>query len=190
LRSSARATRSSLASTCVVTSARADDLKHYLCHEPVRARAPTTWYRASRFVRRNRLGVLFGLVTMLGLIAATATSLVKMSEAAEQCDLAVRERARADAQVEFQRILLSTAGDEKYPMRKLLDASMHQTHTLLYFAARTVLAQSLSSSGQSRASVQLRVEQGEQLVRDGGFVETGKQFWHAANPPALIFRIE
>jgi eukaryotic-like serine/threonine-protein kinase len=50
----------------------ADDLRHYLNHEPVRARPDSLRYRAGKFVRRNRIGVAVGAVGVLALVAAAA----------------------------------------------------------------------------------------------------------------------
>ena len=52
----------------------ADDLRRYLDGRPVRARPATLGYRASKFIRRNRLSVAAAvllLLTLLGGIAAT-----------------------------------------------------------------------------------------------------------------------
>jgi serine/threonine-protein kinase len=50
----------------------ADDLRRYLNHEPVRARPDSVRYRASKFVRRNRIGVALGAVGAIALLAAGA----------------------------------------------------------------------------------------------------------------------
>ncbi len=45
----------------------ADDIEHYLAHEPVEASSPSPIYRVRKFVRRNRAGV--GMVTAVVLLA-------------------------------------------------------------------------------------------------------------------------
>ena len=54
----------------------AADLRRYLADEPVVARPPSTAYRARKFVRRNRVGVvaaaIVGIALLVGLAAATA----------------------------------------------------------------------------------------------------------------------
>jgi serine/threonine protein kinase len=50
----------------------ADDLKRFLTHEPVQARADTIPYRVSKFVRRHRGGVLSALLATLALNADIA----------------------------------------------------------------------------------------------------------------------
>lgn len=70
-------------------TALSDDLRRYLDGRPVRARPATVGYRASKFIRRNKLGVtaaILLLLTLLGGIVATAWQ-------ARQANL---ERARAE----------------------------------------------------------------------------------------------
>jgi len=99
----------------------ADDLERYLRHEPVSAQRASVAYRARKFVRRNRIPVVAATVTAAGLLAATLISLERMREARHQRDTAVYEKQRADAQVEFQDLLLSEVGDEPLTMRQILD---------------------------------------------------------------------
>ena len=48
----------------------AEDVSHYLEHEPVRARADSIRYRAGKFVRRNRVPVAVAALAVAGLIGA------------------------------------------------------------------------------------------------------------------------
>jgi eukaryotic-like serine/threonine-protein kinase len=73
----------------------ADDLKRFLTHEPVRARADTIPYRVSKFVRRHRGGVLSALLVAIALIGTTAFALWELSEARADRDMAVSEGRRA-----------------------------------------------------------------------------------------------
>jgi serine/threonine-protein kinase len=66
----------------------ADDIRRHLAGLPVRARADTLSYRASKFVRRHRLGVLAAAALLVSLIVGAATT-------AWQAQLASRERDRA-----------------------------------------------------------------------------------------------
>jgi serine/threonine-protein kinase len=107
----------------------AADLRRALDGLPVRAR-PDTWrYRAAKFVRRNRSGVLAGGVVAAALVAAIVATTSQMMEARRQRDearvqrdRAVYQEQRADAQVEFQRLLLSEVGDRPITMREILDS--------------------------------------------------------------------
>jgi len=59
----------------------AQDLRRYLHHEPVTAQAPTIRYRAQKFVRRHRGGVLAASLTLLVLIASVAVTTWQSIEA-------------------------------------------------------------------------------------------------------------
>jgi serine/threonine-protein kinase len=116
-----KALRKTPAERYPTVAAFADDLDRYLRHEPVSARPHSLVYRVRKFTRRNRTAVIAGLVTAAGLIGATAFSLEQMREARFQRDEAIRESRRADAQVEFQNLLMSEVGDQPITMRQVLD---------------------------------------------------------------------
>lgn len=103
-------------------AALADDLGRYVRHEPVVARAQPLWYRAGRFARRHRLVLGLGAIAAGSLLASTVTSLLSLREAERQRDKALREGRRADAQVEFQNLMLSSAGERCVTMRQILDS--------------------------------------------------------------------
>ena len=118
----AKALRKAPAERYQTVGAFADDLERYLEHKPVDARPRSVAYRVERFLRRNRAAVVAGLVASGGLLGATLFSLGQMREARFQRDAALRESRRADAQVEFQNLLLSEVGDRPITMRQVLDA--------------------------------------------------------------------
>lgn len=99
-----------------------EDLDRLHNARPVLARPDTRRYRLRKFVRRHRVPVAAAAVTLLVLVAATIFSVVQMREAELQRDAAVREKQRADAQVEFQSVLLSEIGDRPITMREIVDA--------------------------------------------------------------------
>ncbi|HEX3951892.1 MAG TPA: serine/threonine-protein kinase [Steroidobacteraceae bacterium] len=84
----------------------ADDLRHYLNHEPISAHADTVPYRIARFMRRHRSGVVAGALFTAALVAAIAFGLVQLFEAREQRDAAEYELNHANAQVELSQFLL------------------------------------------------------------------------------------
>jgi serine/threonine protein kinase/tetratricopeptide (TPR) repeat protein len=88
----------------------AEDLKRYLLHEPVKARADTVTYRMTKFVRRHRGGVLSGVLTLLILCAATATTFMQKMAADRQRDAAEFEARRAESSNEFLNLLLLSDG--------------------------------------------------------------------------------
>ncbi len=68
----------------------AADLRRYLDGRPVEAR-PSTWsYRASKFVRRNRLAVVMGSVALLAVIVGVGFSLYSARVAEQQRGVAER----------------------------------------------------------------------------------------------------
>ena len=118
----AKALRKAPADRYQTVAAFGDDLERYLRREPVSARPQSVGYRLGRFAVRNRAAVIAAIVTTLGLLGATAFSVEQMREARLQRDAAVQERERADAQVEFQSVLLSEVGETPMTMRQIIDA--------------------------------------------------------------------
>lgn len=72
----------------------ADDLRRHLERRPVRARRPTLGYRASRFVRRNKLAVAGGALLLVTLAGGVAATLVQKGRAERRFE-DVRRLARA-----------------------------------------------------------------------------------------------
>ena len=101
----------------------ADDVTRYLRHEPVSARRASIAYHVGKFVRRHRAGVAAALVTAAALVAATIFSIRQRQEAERQRDAALYAGKRANAQVEFQSLLMSQVGDGPITMREILDRS-------------------------------------------------------------------
>jgi serine/threonine protein kinase len=136
----------------------ADDLARYLKHEPVGARRDSVGYRLAKFVRRNRVAVIAGLVVAGGLVGATAFSVAQMWEARIQRDAAIRERQRADAQVEFQSVLLTEVGDRPLTMRQILDAGrgVLERHYVGDPRLRTALLLQLAGSYGELGDIKIR----------------------------------
>lgn len=84
----------------------AEDLRRYLRHEPVQARADTVAYRVTKFVRRHRGGVLATALAVAGLMGTTAVAIVAMLEARAQRDVAEFEARKNSAQSELTEFLL------------------------------------------------------------------------------------
>jgi tetratricopeptide (TPR) repeat protein len=103
-------------------AALADDLKRYLGHEPVAARANLLGYRVRKFVRRYRAAVISTSAAILALIAATAFALLQMREAQIQRDLSQAQANRAKVQAQFVTLMMSTVGDKPTTAEQLLDA--------------------------------------------------------------------
>jgi serine/threonine-protein kinase len=84
----------------------AEDLRRFLSHEPISARPDTLPYRVAKFVRRNRGGVVTGLLVAIGLIATSAFALTQMHSAQAQRDRALNEAKRASAQADLTQYIL------------------------------------------------------------------------------------
>ncbi|HET6372683.1 MAG TPA: serine/threonine-protein kinase, partial [Candidatus Polarisedimenticolia bacterium] len=103
-----------------------EDIRRHLRDQPVLARAPSTGYRAGKFVRRHRLGVAAASVMVVSLAAgavASAVGLVRARRAEEQA----RQEAQAKGQVaDFLKDLFkvsnpSEARGNSITARELLD---------------------------------------------------------------------
>jgi tetratricopeptide (TPR) repeat protein len=99
----------------------ADDLQRFMRHEPVSARPASLPYRFGMLVRRYRAGVAAACVVAAALIGATVFSVSKMRDARRERDAAIEAKRRADAQSDFQSLLMSQAGDKPISMREILD---------------------------------------------------------------------
>jgi non-specific serine/threonine protein kinase/serine/threonine-protein kinase len=66
------------------------DLTRFLRNEPITARPPSIAYRASKFVRRNRLAVAFTLVLAVVVIAAGITLIEERNRARREAEISRR----------------------------------------------------------------------------------------------------
>jgi len=79
----------------------AEDLRRYLAHEPVSARADSFAYRVSKFVARNRLAVGAAAIVLATIVAATVVAVRQAIEATAQRDRALALAQRNDAVIGF-----------------------------------------------------------------------------------------
>ncbi len=73
----------------------AKDIERYLHDEPVDARPPSTMYRISRFVRRNRPAVVAGALVVVALVIGLSVAAVGLVRARRAETIARREAATA-----------------------------------------------------------------------------------------------
>ncbi len=73
----------------------ASDISHYLTHQPVTARPPTTTYRLRKFVRRHRAGVAATTVTVLALIVSAVLAAAGLVRATRAERIAAQEAESA-----------------------------------------------------------------------------------------------
>jgi serine/threonine-protein kinase len=85
----------------------AADLRRFLAHEPVSARAGTFGYRARKFVARQRAGVAAAALVAGTLVAAVVTTTRQLLETRRQREAALASARRAEATQQFLMLLLS-----------------------------------------------------------------------------------
>jgi serine/threonine protein kinase len=119
----AKALRKRPAERYASVEALADDLRRHLRDEPVRARADSFAYRAAKFVRRHRGGVVATVIVVLAAVAGTLGIAWQAREAQKQRDAAQAQLARATATNEFMAFLLSAAAPvgKKFTVSDLLE---------------------------------------------------------------------
>ena len=101
------------------------DLQRHLDHEPVRAGPPGATYRLRKFVRRNRTGVIAGIVVAGALVVATVISIGFALSEAEQRGIAEAEAKRADTEKAIAEALDDFLNEELLAAgkREVLDAA-------------------------------------------------------------------
>jgi tetratricopeptide (TPR) repeat protein len=115
-------------------SALADDLHRYMANEPVEAGPESRVYRASKFVRRNRVGVIAGGIAATGILAGSIFSVwfgvqANSAREAERAQRVEAEQNEAIAQAvnDFLRNDLlagvdpTRTADREITMREVLD---------------------------------------------------------------------
>jgi eukaryotic-like serine/threonine-protein kinase len=94
----------------------AEDIERYLSGHPVVARPDSTWYRARKFVARNRYAVAAAGVVLIAVLGGAGVALWQMREATAQRDAALQNQRRAEAFSEFMKVLLQDAGSSGRPL--------------------------------------------------------------------------
>jgi WD40 repeat protein len=120
-------------------AALADDLRQFLCDEPIRARRPTAWERTARWVRRHKT-VTFALAAiLLSLVSATAFSTYSaMEKEAERVRARHAESeavaARNAAQEERDRVARNLYVARTYLVGQALDTPAGLTQVMRLFS--------------------------------------------------------
>ena len=109
-------------------TALADDLRRYLDHQPVSARADSLAYRASKFVRRHRLAVGAASAIVLALLAGVIGTMWQAAEARNQRDRALAEIRYSRVNHEVLMSLLDDAlrSGASEQWRQMLDKAREQ----------------------------------------------------------------
>jgi serine/threonine-protein kinase len=79
----------------------AEDLRRYLAHQPIGAMPDTLAYRSAKFVRRNRVAVVFGTLAVLAMAGGLAGTMTQARRATQQAALAIEQQQRAEAVRDF-----------------------------------------------------------------------------------------
>ncbi|MEO6995278.1 MAG: protein kinase [Lacunisphaera sp.] len=96
------------------------DIQRHLQNEPVSARPPTTTYRVSRFVRRNRFAVIAVSAVALALVIGTVVSTMQALRARKAERLASVERSKAvDERAHAEDLLGFMLGDLRTQLAKV-----------------------------------------------------------------------
>jgi serine/threonine protein kinase len=90
-------------------SALSEDLERYLRSEPISARRDSAAYRATKFIRRNRLPVTLAGVALAAVIVSLIVAVIQLRVARTQRDIAFRKILRSEALKNFDAFLLSDA---------------------------------------------------------------------------------
>jgi len=96
----------------------AEDVRRHLSGRPVLARQDSFWYRARKFVRRNRIEMTAVAVIFASLVAALVISLSQARQAqtarhAAEAQRTVAERERARAETGFQQAEVARAAESQ-----------------------------------------------------------------------------
>ena len=130
----AKALKKAPAERYATASAFADDVRRYLDHEPVSARPDSLAYRTAKFVRRHRVPVAAGALTIVAVVAGLVGTITQAERAAGQArqaeqearaaqrerDRARRELAHAEATDEFLGFLLQEGAQKPFTTAQLL----------------------------------------------------------------------
>jgi hypothetical protein len=92
----------------------AQDVTRYLMHQPIEARPPSTWYRLTKFARRNKVAISTGSMVATALVVGTALSVWQARVAIRERDekgVALQEARAAEAAAQSARLDLEEFND-------------------------------------------------------------------------------
>jgi len=105
----AKALKKAAAERYPSAEAMADDLRRYLDHRPVRARADSWGYRARKLVVRHRAALGAAAIVVAALVTGTGLAIWQARTAAHERDRALIQLSRAEATNDLASFLLSEA---------------------------------------------------------------------------------
>ncbi len=99
----------------------ANDLRRFLRHEPVKARASSLMYRCRKFVRRHRTGLAASALVLVALIVAITITLWQMLEAGRQRDEALYQSRSVELISDFLNLSLFSEGGPDRPVLSMAE---------------------------------------------------------------------
>jgi serine/threonine-protein kinase len=93
----------------------AEDLRRYLSHKPIGARADTFKYRAVKFVRRNRTPVALAGLVLVATLAGVASIVIQARRVRAERDFALRQLSRAASINDLNNFILTDAAPSGKP---------------------------------------------------------------------------
>jgi serine/threonine-protein kinase len=134
----------------------ADDIERHLDARPVGAHPPSRWYRARKFVRRHRGGVVVSTLLMLAVLASLGIALWQANVARQSSMVARDEAMRANAVRDFLVSVFRGAqpglpSDRRPGIEQLVDDATQQAlaDRAMSEPVRTDLLIALAEVGQS-----------------------------------------
>ncbi len=91
----------------------ADDIERYLKGLPVVARPNTFKYRTSKFIKRNKVGVIAASLVLIAVLSGLIATVWQARVAAHERDLAQQAQAQAEQLNSFLQSILSAASPEE-----------------------------------------------------------------------------
>jgi non-specific serine/threonine protein kinase/serine/threonine-protein kinase len=143
-----------------------EDLRRYLEGHPVLARQPTFAYRASKFIRRNKVAVLAALLLLLSLVGGILATSWQARAAKRHEEVAVRERGKAERRFnevrelankvlfEYHEAIRNLPGSTPVREKLLADARQYLDNLAAEAAGDATLQSELATAYEQLASLQ------------------------------------
>ncbi len=153
----------------------ARDIERYLADEPVEARPPSTGYRLSKFLRRNKGPVLAASLVLLALLTGLALASFGFVRAKSERDMA--DKARTDALA--QRDIADKASIEAHAQRDIADRASLDALAQKKIAdnQRQLALENATKAQQSARMAELRLAEG--LISQGDVLSLAGRFAEA-----------
>ncbi|MFC3815845.1 protein kinase [Lysobacter sp. GCM10012299] len=182
-------------------AALADDLRNWLSGGVVSVRRDTPWYRAGKFVSRNRVGVAMLFALAVAMLVGTASTLWQARQAAIEARRAHREAITAEAATVFLERLFTSAmplggNDSGTTARELLERGAQRARIVfrndpeLRFRLLTTIGQNYATMGEDGTAVELFREALSVESTEIGPVARGTSAYQLATSSFLLGRFD